>query len=78
MNTTHPMSDFKIVVGNVVAYYNYMAGNSLQINHLYVDGKKIATLPREGFLKVCEAAHDLHMVQGADTDCDESDDNEDA
>ena len=72
----HPMSDFKIVVGNIVAYYCYEAGNSLQTQHFYVDGVKKLTLPHADFLRVCDAIHAEHMVQGADTDCDESEENE--
>ena len=34
------MSDFNIQVGNILAYYCYEAGNSLQTQHFYVDGVK--------------------------------------
>ena len=74
--TIHPLSDFNIQVGNILAYYCYEAGNSLQTQHFYVDGVKKLTLPHADFIRVCDAIHAEHMIQGADTDCDESEENE--
>jgi hypothetical protein len=76
MNTLHPMSDYTIKVGNILAYYCYEAGNSLQTQHFYVDGVKVRCLPHADFIRVCDAIHADHMVQGADTDCDESEENQ--
>ncbi len=76
MNTLHPMSDFTIQVGNILAYYRYEAGNSLQTQHFYVDGVKKLTLPHADFIKVCDAIHAERMVEGANTDCDESEENQ--
>jgi hypothetical protein len=70
------MSDFKIQVGNILAYYCYEAGNSLQMHHFYVDGVKKLTLPHADFIRVCDAIHLNHMIQNANTDSDESEDNQ--
>ena len=72
----HPMSYFNIQVGNILAYYCYEAGNSLQTQHFYVDGVKKLTLPHADFLRVCDAIHAEPMVQGAGVNCDESEENQ--
>jgi hypothetical protein len=72
----HPMSDFKIEVGNILVYYCYEAGNSLQTQHFYVGGVKTRTLPNADFIKVSNAIHAQHMEKGTDTDSDESEENE--
>ena len=72
----HPMSDYSMKIGNIVVYYCYESGNRLETNHFYVDGVKKLTLPNADFFKVCDAIHAKHMVHGADTDCDESEENQ--
>ena len=78
LNTTemHQTSTYRKVIGNIVVFYNYEAGNSLQTQHFYVDGVKKLTLPHAEFIRICDAIHADKMTQGTDTDCDKSEENE--
>ena len=73
LNTTgrHIFCDFHKVVGDYEVFYNYKAGNSLEVQHVYRNGA-FALLPAS----VYDALHADHMVEGADTDSDESEENE--
>lgn len=69
--TRHTLCEFHRVIEGFEVFYNYKAGNSLEIQHAYKNGT-YALMPTE----IYDAIHADHMVEGADTDSDESEENE--
>jgi len=72
----HTTCTYRMEVGDIIVFYNYEKGNNLQIQHFYKYGIKVRSVTTGEFNYIADIIHTDHMIEGIDTDCDLSEENE--